>query len=198
MDFPKNLPIPVNKIWAVYTYGSKVYGSFNEKSDTDYIVIAEVKEKLEFHSETEDIQVYPVRDFLKALDNHEIWALECVFIPKELKLEKTEFFKFSLDLNKLRESISQKSSHSWVKAKKKIEVEKDYLTGQKSLFHSLRILKFGIQIAKEGKIKNFAEANFYLKEIQEKPTHWETLKKDYQKIYNSLKSEFKLLTPKND
>lgn len=198
MDFPKNLPIPTNQIWAVYTYGSKVYGSFNKTSDTDYIVVADIKEKLEFHSETEDVQVYPFREFLKALDNHEIWALECVFLPEELKLEKNDFYKFTLDLNKLRESISQKASHSWVKAKKKITVEKDYAIGQKSLFHSLRILKFGIQIAKEGSIKNFSEANFFLKEIKEKPTNWPALQKDYQKIYNSLKSEFKLLTPKND
>ena len=198
MDFPKNITIPTNKIWAVYAYGSKVYKSDTIHSDTDYIVIAEVPEKLEFHGK-EDVQVYPIGEFQKSLNNHEIWALECLFLPEELKLEKSIFYTFTLNLTTLRESLSQKSSHSWVKAKKKIEVEKDFLIGQKSLFHSFRILNYGLQIAKEGKITDFGVCNHLLNEIKTLPADWTILKDKYQVSYNNLKSEFRKACPiKND
>ena len=93
--------------------------------------------------------------------------------------------------------MSQKANHSFVKAKKKIEVEKDYYVGWKSLFHSLRILVFGIQIAKEGCISDYSAANDYWHEIREANQYdWSYFKSKYQPEHNRLATEFRKLAPK--
>ena len=105
---------------------------------------------------------------------------------------------FSLDKWKLRESFSHVASNSWVKAKKKLTVEKDYdlYIGQKSLFHSLRLLSFAIDICELGEIKYDNESGLY-KEIMsaETPT-WDYYYSKYHEIYNSLKSQLRELAPK--
>jgi hypothetical protein len=105
-----------------------------------------------------------------------------------------QYDEFEIDYDKIREEFSRIASNSWVKCKKKLIIEKDYnpYIAKKSLFHSLRILMFGIQIMKLGKIVDFSEANIYYKDIMDSPNDWEYLKEKYQPIYNKLKSEFRL------
>jgi pentatricopeptide repeat protein len=70
----------------------------------------------------------------------------------------------------------------------------------KSLFHCLRLLVFGIQIATYGKITDYSEANHYWEDMWDKnivPSHkWEDYKAMYQPELNRLKSEFIKLCPK--
>ena len=108
-------------------YGSRVYGTNNANSDYDYMAIVPSNRRAdtgtEFrHGET-NIHIYNLIDFQSQLDLHKIHALEAYFMPEG---EVAKIFWFTLDLPKLRCSLSEKSSNSWVKAKKKIEVEKDY------------------------------------------------------------------------
>lgn len=176
------------------TYGSYVYGTESDKSDLDVINVGDTFDhvstigKISFESITAE-------HFQQMLDENKIKALE-VFFHKEQALIEAGY-KLTIDLQKLRTEISSVASNSWVKAKKKIEVEKDYYIGQKSLFHSLRILMFGIQVAKTGRISNFSCANHYFKDIvREQNTEWLPLKEKYQPIYNALSTEFKKLAPK--
>lgn len=174
-------------------YGSRVYGTNTDKSDYDYIVIVPdntVETGTEYHGGNTDINVISKSDFQIQLDEHKIHALESFFL---IDLP----FKFKLNLGVLRESISQKASHSFVKAKKKIEVEKDYRIGWKSLFHSLRILDFGIQVATFGKIKDYGSANKYWFEILGSQRYdWDYYKDKYQPVYNRLATDFRKLAPK--
>ncbi len=164
----------------IYIYGSRVYGTYTEKSDYDYIVVVDTQEnaqKLEpcARGENEDFTIYTKEQFEEQVANHEISALECLFLSQENIIKKTVEFPFTLDLEKLRPAISQKSSNSWVKAKKKFIVDKDYAPyiGQKSAWHSLRILDFGCQLARYGKITNYKETNALLPVIL-KLSSWET------------------------
>lgn len=185
------------KLVNSYLYGSNVYGTANKNSDIDYIYIFDAPERLEEQmlSGGTNINCYSILFFQDLLFTHDVSALECLFLPKEFKIELHKF-DFNLDLDKLRCSFSSKSSNSWEKAKKKIEVHKEYYLGQKSLFHSLRILDFGIQIATKGKI-DFTNANHYWEKIQEQNfTNWNDYKNYYQDIYNKLKTEFRLVAPK--
>ncbi|MNR15785.1 hypothetical protein D3C85_1323410 [compost metagenome] len=80
-------------------------------------------------------------------------------------------------------------------------MEKDYnpYIAKKSLFHSFRILKYGIQIAKYGRIFDYTEANYLWEEINSFETNdWEFFKTKYQPVYNELKSQFKLEAPKKE
>jgi hypothetical protein len=117
-------------------------------------------------------------EFIDKIQEHEISVLECLFLPKCMVVKESEKFVFNLDLSKLRKSISQKSSNSFVKAKK-------------SLFHSLIII-FGIQMAKNGKIINYSEANKYWNEIVLcENNNWDYYKNKYKPIYNNLITEFR-------
>lgn len=179
-------------------YGSRVYGTHKEESDWDYIGIIPAKRftdtGTEFRYGELNVHMINEHDFQRQLNLHKIHCLEAYFLP-EAKL--TNKFKFTLDLPLLRTSLSEKASHSFVKAKKKIDKEHDYYVGWKSLFHSLRILKFAIQIASKGKIVDYAEANPIWFEIRDAQRYtWDYFKEKYQPVYNELASEFKKLAPK--
>lgn len=172
-----------------YPYGSINYGTKNVNSDLDYIAIVENKLKDQENIDNCDYTYYTISEFQHLIDQHHISALECLFL-----LDSSKFFKFDLDLFKLRESISKTSSNSFVKAKKKFIVEKDrdIYKGKKSLFHSLRILDFGTQIAKYNKIIDFTSCAHLWKEIIENPSEcWEDYNKKYKPVFNSMATEFR-------
>lgn len=184
-----------NELINAYTYGSKVYGTKSGRSDKDYIVIATKSAPGSVLLPDTDIQVHSQEGFTKALFSHEIWALECLFLPEDLKIENIKF-SFDLDLAKLRTEISSKSSNSWVKAKKKIEKEKDQYIGEKSLWHSLRIIDFGIQIATTGRIYNYQSMNEFYPLIVNTNKTWNELSTEFKPLYNLKHSQFKKLCPK--
>lgn len=186
---------------CVYPYGSKIYGC-NLDGDEDLVIIMNTEDKkheTQYSLGYRDMSFYAKNTFQEMLSNHDIVALECFFLSQDLKQKEIATFNFELDLEKLRHSVSHVSSNSFVKAKKKLTVEKDFnpYIGRKSLFHSLRILMFGIQIAKFGKIIDYSEANYLWDEIINNPSEkWEDYKIKYQPMYNQLKSEFKKIAPK--
>lgn len=180
-------------------YGSRVYGTHKEDSDYDYVgIVPQWNRKLntgvEYSWNSLNIHIYNRQDFQEQLHAHKIHALEAYFHPDgQIKNE----FNFVLDLIQLRHELSEKASHSFVKAKKKIDKEKDYYIGWKSLFHSLRILNFGTQIASKGKIEDYSAANNYWFDIRDAQEYnWEYFKNKYQPIYNALATEFRKLAPK--
>ena len=180
---------PQNK--GFFIYGSWAYGTNDSLSDIDIMVI---EDSLDGKSEISnyDFHFLSEKEFKKDISKLHIRALEGLFGPYSfLKFE----VNVKMDNEALREAISQKASHSFVKAKKKIEVEKELRIGQKSLFHSLRILEFGIQIAQTGKIFDFTQSNHYWEEIS-KISDWAELNRIYKPIYNKLHTEFKLACPK--
>lgn len=193
--FKNKYDIPMD---IVFPYGSRVYGTYDEKSDHDFIVIVPdghtVVNGTELRDGDYNIHVYHKKDWQDQLNLHKINTLECHYLCPFLS---EKHFDFKLDKTLLRNELSQKSNHSFVKAKKKIEVEKDYYVGWKSLFHSLRILTFGIQIASEGNIYNYASANGYWRDIKSANQYnWAYFKEKYQPEYNKLATEFRKLAPK--
>jgi len=183
-----------------FQYGSTVYGTATDKSDIDFIAIHPNKAKHKFYNGEEiqhqnlNMHFYWEDEFQKQLDAHKIQFLECFFFKGN---KVPDHFKFKLNLSKLRESISEKANHSFVKAKKKLEVEKDYMIGWKSLFHSLRILDFGTQIATTGAIQDFSSANHFWTEILGACRYdWAYFKEKYQPIHNEMSSKFRLAAPK--
>lgn len=189
-----------DNILAIYQYGSYVYGTNSEKSDKDIIVVLEnteiSKENIEELKKEYDVNIYSRHDFEKMIKEHEISALECLFLKDEFII-KYHHWDFNLNLQTLRNSISQKSSNSWVKAKKKFIVEKDYAPyiGQKSAWHAIRMLDFGTQIAQHGCIVDYSSKNDLLKEIMNCKT-WEEIDLNFRKEYNQTASVFRQFAPK--
>jgi len=193
-------------IMNIYPYGSRVYGTADEKSDTDLILVADSADEpdAQIHWSGVDLTIWTAAEFQWLLNEHDPAALECWFLPNDMAVRSSEF-EFKLDLSKLRRSFSAKSSNSWVKAKKKIEVHNEFRLGLKSLFHSLRILDFGLQIANTGKIVDYSASNDRWRTILQQRdgvagwnrcfTSWQCYKEYWQPHYNRLRTEFRLVAP---
>ena len=205
----------------IVPFGSRVYRTERLDSDYDYIDVIQplikrdkdiwpMDHSLEVDScgkdiswplvsgigtETQrgDLLLYTWWNFNILLAQHEIHTMEAYFHPSG-KLR--EHFNFHLNKPFLRREISKKASNSWVKAKKKI-LQGDYLLGQKSLFHSLRLFLFGIQIAEHEEIRDFTAGNHIMKDLYELDCkEWEQLNKIYKPIYNQLATNFREVAPK--
>lgn len=181
-------------ITVIYKYGSRVYGCHNENSDYDYIAVVKSDNEDLYYSvdiASSNFTVYSEQKFIKLIKQHQISVLECIF------QDENDMFveHFKLDLAILRRAISSVSSNSYGKCGKKLKQGDTYI-GLKSLFHSLRIPNFGIQIAMYGKIVNYSSANHFHKMIFDMNTDdWETINKRFKPIHNALKSHFKKLAP---
>lgn len=203
-----------------FPYGSFTYGiKPTEYSDIDIVAIVDdsvdfsayyneiYEEKIpkdDNYNMEVDTQYIKESNFIEMVKNHHIIALESMWLPKEMIISGTYDYEkyFEFDKWKLRQTISSIVSNAWAKCHKKLTVEKDYdfYRAIKSLFHCLRLLEFGIQIATYGKLVDYTVANHYWEDLWDKdiiPSHkWEDYKAMYQPQINALRSEFVKLCPK--
>lgn len=185
----------------IYVFGSHMYGTTDEQSDTDYICV--LKEYVE--SDNINIHHYTVAQFQNMLNNCDIQMLECYFADKQFILKEEHKFTFTLNRANLRSSISTIASNSWVKGKKKLIVTGDYdlRLAIKSIFHSMRILNYGIQVATEGRIVNYGAMNYVLADIwkmsetYQRMELWNAIDQKYRSSFNHMSSDFKKLAPKD-
>lgn len=183
----------------VYCYGSFVYGTYKEGvSDKDYIFV--MPDDFDYQEEQIEldnmhINFFKLSKWQNDIENNKIVPLECSFLSSAFILKETCPISIVINKENVRENISKVASNSYVKCKKKLIVNKDFSPriGKKSLWHSLRLLMFGIQIMKYGKIVNYSEANYLYNEIvNNENNNWEYYKEKYQPLYNNLKTKFKL------
>lgn len=186
-------------------------GKYNCYNKSDY---HQVDIQYQYEYENLSFNIYPEYIWEKKCKSLSIDALECAFLDKNFIYKENKKYIDINHINKiqLRRSISATSSNSWVKAKKKF-IDGEDRVGYKSLFHALRILMYGIQIYKFGRIINYEEAT--LKYYPLIKSRYIRYNKDYAKldlyncilndpifkdldnfklIYNKLKSEFKSFT----
>lgn len=205
------------RVNLVEYFGSTLYGTITDKSDIDLICIIELEDdiydvyqskdypELFEYSRDVDLHLISIKTFQELLNNHDIMALETYYQMSE---DDKELFQFSLDLDTLRRKVSAVVNNSWSKARKKLDIpeEDDYL-GLKSLFHSIRILSYGIDIAKDGKIdfknvlingEKISCSNFWhrIQQKYESGWRWKEFKAEYTPLQNSNASTFRLLAPK--
>lgn len=196
--------IDSDKIKGMYTYGSANYGTLTEQSDYDFVVIVDMKQNEYLQYESEDLDIHFISEdyYKQLLIDHDIMALECYYHKRPiLKYE----IDFKLNLVTLRKKISAICNNSWVKAGKKMNLpEEDDYTGLKSLFHSFRILSYGIQLARDGDIR-FSNCglvgttdNFFreLKHQFNLGKRWDYFKEKYKLEHNEMATQFRLLAPK--
>ncbi len=200
-------------IIAVYPYGSRIYGTVTEASDYDFVVVLkelnQESDQLDAANYPITINLYSETSFQDRIDKHRISNLECLFLPSNKILKETKKFNFKLNKTKLRESISEKASKDFNQCKKRLSdsqgwnpVTKQFYTkkvyeAKKSLFHCFRIIDFGLQIANNGKIVDYASCNQLWKEIFGNPSEdWEDYKSKYQAVYNAKMTEFRKVAPK--
>ena len=150
-----------HKIRNIYIYGSRIYKTHTVNSDYDAIVIAcSMYLNHEIYDNNYNIHITTPDSFADQLKQHDIHCLECIFAPDNAQIySKIDYLKdFKFDAGQLKKMILSQSTWAWTKAQKRIE-KGNIIGGAKSLFHSLRILNFGLQIMEFGKIVNFSASN---------------------------------------
>jgi predicted nucleotidyltransferase len=199
MDNFKQAAQQDNNTICAYVYGSHVYGTNHKDSDFDFICVVKDKTQDSPLAQFGDVTTYTTDEFQQLVTNHEISALECVFLKDEFKLKEEHQFTFELNKQVLRNAISAKASNSWVKCKKKFIVEQDFnpYIGKKSAWHSLRIFDFGTQIAINGKITDYGSMNSVMPDIMQLGS-WAEIDAGFRKFHNETASKFKAVAPKEE
>jgi hypothetical protein len=165
-------------ILAIYPYGSRVYGTASETSDYDYIVVTKgaflksgAFKQNAISSDDRKIQavLYSRTGFIDALNNYEMGAIECIFLDSsQVLLSKWPFRIQKWDTKEMVNKVIQKASASWHIASRQ---SKDGFKAiaKKGIFHSLRILMFGLQLKEYQTIYNYSEANELKSEMDSIP-----------------------------
>jgi len=199
----KDFKLKDEDVLNIYPFGSRVYGTHSYQSDHDFVIVmkggAQDLDSLSSSYNNLNATVYSQASFLEKIGRHVVSVMECVSLPSTKLIKNSYQFQFSIHLPTLRESISAKASHSWVKAHKKFEVPQDrnVYTAKKSLFHSLRIINFGIQIATHGKIIDYSSCTQLWLDILSNPAeNWAEYGKLYKNKYNNDMTSFRRLAHK--
>ena len=167
------LDINIEEIWNIYPYGSRIYGTNNEHSDYDYIIVYKASllpngsfKNNAISSEDRKIQgiCYSRGGFIDAINNYDISALECISLDDDMLLKKKFDFKINRYYEKeMVKKIISKASNSFHIANEAYCYE-NYDQAHKGVYHALRILEFGQQIKQSQKITDFSVAiNLYEK-----------------------------------
>ena len=183
------------KVKGVYGFGSRIYGTASNGSDSDFIIVGNASSpEVEYSNDRFNVHVIVPDLFEKYVRDNHIKAAECLFAPEWAKLKEYPI-EWVYKEASFRHNISHTVSNSWVKCKKKL-AQGDYYIGVKSIFHSLRIVDFGIQIAKTGRIEDFSSSNWIWEEIKSKTWTWEELDEKWRPLRNERSTEFRTLTSK--
>lgn len=184
---------------AIYPYGSQVYGTANQFSDHDYIIVTKstldsgaFKDNAISNADyTVQGVLYSRSGFIDAINNYEIGALECLSLePEQIILKKWPFKSTKWVEKDMVKNIIKKASASRYIADK--NAKHDHREqAKKGMFHALRILHFGLQLKEHQKIVNFGECNELYKEIMEiDADDFDT--RDWYFKFDTLKSKLEL------
>lgn len=195
-DLIKAIGIHPLKIRDIFLYGSQVYGSATERSDYDIVVTAGAllpheERRLTVNGAKLNIHIYTPDVFADCLKKHDIMNLECVFAPEWARLQEKNTLSKEVNIKKLIAHNLTQSYASWMGGKMKIQdgnIEK----GIKSVFHSLRMLMFAIQIAEYGKIVDFTAGNALYDEMMYCCEYeWVYFKEKYLPLKKELEEKLK-------
>lgn len=195
------------KVLNIYQWGSRVYGTSKDNSDYDYNIIVtddydlfvDEDRKYSFEVLNCHLSMFHQTKWEKMMKENQIECLESIFSPQEFHIKETIPYFITIDIVELRKSISKVVSNAWDKCRKKLEIEKDFspYIAKKSLWHSIRILMFGIQCVEYGKIVNFSEANGYYNNIVNNTKNdWLYYKDKWHGFQKEQLHKFKMLTNK--
>lgn len=187
-----NLVPDAESIYAIYPFGSRVYGNYSDLSDYDFILLYNktpateqlIRDKYTFNMTT------PAQ-FQFDLQEHIPYALECFFLdPTSVIVSPNKPFNFNLNFTKLEESFIPKMDKEFALFKQRFNTS-DFVRGKKSLFHSMRVGLYGLQILKYGKIQDYSEANFLWESISSySSSDFVFYENKFLPIFNKIKNDF--------
>jgi len=184
------------KVKNIFLYGSRVYGTATETSDWDIILIgshllAHEEKKMTVNGALLNIHIFTPDYFKDELKLHHPRTLECLFAPDWIILNNKVPLVQEISVKRLVMDTLNESRNRWKRAKMCI-LDSNFYTGQKSAFHSLRVLIFAIQIAEHGKIVDYSAANYLYPEIMEcDEIDWDYYKEKFLPLKIELEEKLK-------
>jgi hypothetical protein len=180
----------------LFPFGSRVYGTARADSDYDYLAVVPEGRRAstgeEFRHGTANVTLFTRGDWAEQLAAHKIHCLEAYYLPDGVCRAA---FPFRLDRHLLYAALFDKASRSWARARNKMEAEGQPLLAWKGVFHALRILHFGIQIATTGGIIDYGGANPWWREILTTArTDWAWHEERFGPEWTRLSDEFRRAT----
>lgn len=147
----------------IFPYGSQVYKTNSNLSDTDVIVVVDqtnIREKEEYiiKGSKFDCEIVTLEEFKDSLKNGSVKFVEAAMADRNW--EKWRAF---VKTPKIHQSFVEKATKSWNKAINNLYAS-DWDVVAKNAYHSLRILNFLLQIHEKGLIQNYSQA----KDIKDK------------------------------
>jgi len=169
--------------------------------------------------------MFNIETFRQLLKTNTMFAIECIFLPEDLKwIEKIPFYEeFQVNNSMLEQSVMNHSrSHLFMSAKNLTEVlfpnentdletenilkemsndclwdrtplprQYNFYKTKKLLWHSIRLIYFGIQVKSFGRINDFAQANYLYEDLIAIESHrWIDFHQKYIELYNELINQF--------
>jgi len=184
------------KVKNIFLYGSRVYGTANETSDWDIIMIAShmlahEEKKITVNGVLLNIHIFTPDYFKEELNLHHPRALECLFAPEWIILLNKVPLTQEISVKRLVMDTLNESRNRWKRAKRDI-LDYNFYSGQKSLFHSIRVLIFAIQVAEQGKIVDYSAANYlYAQIVGIDEIDWDFYKEKFLPIKIELEEKLK-------
>lgn len=170
----KELNLNEVDIVNIYPYGSRVYGNHVEDADYDYVIVFKSAfldngafKNNAISSADRKIQgsVFSRSGFQDAINRYDMSALECIYLEDDKILKKKWPFRAPIiDKHSFVKNVITNASNSQYRAVNRYK-DGDIRMSKKGIYHSLRVLMFGIQIMEHGKIVNYGEANDLLDDI---------------------------------
>ena len=160
--------ISLKDVVAIFPYGSRIYGCHTKDSDHDWVIVygsyllpsgAFKDNAISSDDRSHQAICFSRTGFRAAIDSYDITALECIFLPEEKQmLSKMKFDIRKWSRSEMAAAIISKASASWHLAHKAV-MDADMEKAKKSVYHALRILGFGLQLAETGRIMDYSAHN---------------------------------------
>ena len=161
MSFVVNcFSIEHSTVLCVYIVGSHLWGSCNQKSDWDLVIVTSDSKNtsINAHKGNIDAWIVPVDEYFTFIAEHLIQALLTLWIPANLVLmKKLEFQpakKFCYSAKSMRAAIEKLYERDTRVAGKHYSKE-DFVGGRKVVKHLVRQLGLCVQIIECGSIQDY-------------------------------------------
>ena len=177
------------QILNLYICGSRLFGTYNTNSDTDFLAIIKSEQNLTGILVIEEgdvnVSVYDDYYFQQIVDENVVWlvhfiifskknclilklrAVMCSFLPSKFILLRNKEYHPKLRKRELLGVSKLDAFHTWSKARRFCH-KGEILLSKKNILHSLRFLEFSLQFVRNLRVEDFfatnhiwPEASFY-------------------------------------
>jgi predicted nucleotidyltransferase len=198
-NISKKIGVPMGGVYNIYVYGSYYFGTVNDTSDIDIIIVAQNAEPLTVLKEDNiEYYIYNPDEFEKQLNDVTGSAFVENYVPTDrvwqvyntqsdqFKILERIKFNYIFDKDKIKVKQKERGDYHLNLAQKWFE-NRDFERYQKALWSVLRGYEMSIDLIKNGKILDIQQSNDILDEIKSKKfNNWQEAIQYFQPKINDL------------